>query len=101
MITKTMRLAVMVTMWAVLGLATAGAAQTPYTITDLGTLPGTTGCTPYGLNDVGEVVGACAGSASFSEMAFVWRHGTMTGLGKLPRGRYSDAWAITRTRGAP
>ncbi|MBI4524736.1 MAG: hypothetical protein HY695_13105 [Deltaproteobacteria bacterium] len=70
----------------------AATAQTTYSITDLGTQPGAT-CVASAINDNGEVVGHCS-SGSFNEVAFVWRNGVMTSLGKLPRANYSQAHAI-------
>ncbi len=62
-------------------------AQPPYTITDLGTLGGTT-TKGYGINEEGQIVGA---SQSGSYMyAFLWDDGTMTNLGAL--GAYGS-WA--------
>ena len=77
-----------------LGLTTGAVAQTTYTLTDLGTLPGCTSVTPNNLNDNGNVVGFCSGLGANSVGGFVWRNGVMTATGKLPQGTYSVATAI-------
>jgi probable HAF family extracellular repeat protein len=75
-------------------------AQALYRITELGVLPGTNACSPAAVNDQAVVVGTCYGAGSFEETAFVWREGVMTSLGKLPRARYSVAWAINEAGAA-
>lgn len=72
----------------------AASAQTSFTITDLGTLPGATSSAASGLNDLGDVVGSCSPSQSSDAVGFVWRKGVMTSTGKLPQGIYSYAYAI-------
>jgi len=70
-------------------------AATSYTIVDLGTLPGATYCGANGLNDRGDVVGACTtNSTGSTPVGFIWRNGTMTSTGLLPNGSYSSATAI-------
>jgi len=63
-----------------------------YTLTNLGTLGGTT-ARAYDLNDAGDVVGAST-TATGQSHAFVWRNGVMTDLGTLG-GASSQATAIS------
>jgi probable HAF family extracellular repeat protein len=73
----------------------AASAQSAYSVTDLGVLPGCVTSGAANLNDRGEVVGHCASDAtSFTYTAFVWRNGTMSAVGKLVGGNYSEATAI-------
>jgi probable HAF family extracellular repeat protein len=67
-----------------LALITSAAAQTTYTITDLGTLPGADHVSAYGLNDQGDVVG-WSGSATLTT-GFIWNGGVMRSIGSLPGG---------------
>ena len=83
---------------ALLALALTGADLNSqvYVVTDLGTLPGTAASFPVNLNDNGDVVGYCSQNpASMNEVGFVWHNGVMTGTGKLTRGNYSSATAIS------
>jgi probable HAF family extracellular repeat protein len=68
---------------AILLLCVAGNAwgQAQYTVTDLGTLGGTSSCA-YGINNSGQVVGQAA-TSSGAEHAFLYSGGTMTDLGTL------------------
>jgi probable HAF family extracellular repeat protein len=77
---------------AVLAITSVAHAQTSFTITDLGALPGTSGCAASAVDEQGTVVGECGGA--LGESAFVWSAGVMRDLGKLPRGNYSLAHAI-------
>jgi len=61
------------------------------TMTDLGTLGGTTSAA-FGINTTGTIVGS-AETADSATHAFVWQSGTMTDLGTLG-GTYSSATAI-------
>lgn len=78
--------------------ATAGTlvAQRPaaqgYSITDLGTLGGTSS-EAAGVNNLGEVVGASTTATGVSH-AFLYRNGLMFDLGTLPGGSDSHATAI-------
>lgn len=84
--------AILLAVHAAIGVA---AAQTQYTVTDLGVLPGTTDSIGTGLNDRGDVVGHCLfAPGGPGEVGFVWRNGVMTSTGKLQGGNYSDAMAI-------
>jgi probable HAF family extracellular repeat protein/T5SS/PEP-CTERM-associated repeat protein len=58
----------------------APSSQARYTITDLGTLGGTT-TKGYGINEEGQVVGASQVGTTMH--AFLWDDGTMTNLGAL------------------
>lgn len=78
----------------VAGLVDSAAAQTPYTLTDLGTLPGCTASYPNNLNDKGDVVGYCVGLGANSQQGFVWRNGALAASGKLKDGTYSETRAI-------
>jgi probable HAF family extracellular repeat protein len=53
-----------------------------YTVTDLGTLGGTSGTYAYGINDSGEVVGYSY-TTSGAQRAFLYNNGTMQNLGAL------------------
>ena len=65
----------------VVGLcSSAGLAVVQYTVTDLGTLGGTT--RPYRINSNGQVVGFSFVPAGFTH-AFLWDHGVMSDLGTL------------------
>jgi uncharacterized membrane protein len=81
-----------------LGVAaiSAASAQALYSVTDLGVLPGYASCVPSKINDLGDVVGACTPTVvdNYNGAAFVWRNGTMSAVGKLPKGTYSHATAI-------
>jgi len=67
-----------------LAMITSAGAQTTYTITDLGTLPGANNVSAYGLNDHGDVVG-WSGSATLTT-GFIWSGGVMRNIGSLPGG---------------
>lgn len=69
------------------------AAQT-YRVTPLASLPGTTFCTAFAINDSGVAVGYCAVS-NLSYTATRWTNGAVTSLGLFPNGHYSDATAIS------
>ncbi|WP_414565077.1 MULTISPECIES: PEP-CTERM sorting domain-containing protein [unclassified Anabaena] len=68
-----------------------------YNLTDLGTLPGGTSSTAYGINDFGQVVGTS--SISNGSRAFLWSPNIgMTDLGflpDLPEDEYSDDYDIS------
>ena len=70
--------------------------QSPYRVTDLGTLPGYTESHAYGINNRGQVVGA-AFTAGVLPRAVLWDKGEMIDLGVLPGDTYSAAWAINDT----
>lgn len=74
---------------ASLGLTATAAAQTSYTVEDLGTLPGDYESSPD-LNDAGQVTGWHDGSA------FVWEGGKMKDLGGLRRFAYTTAYGINQ-----
>ncbi|MFO0908916.1 MAG: hypothetical protein U0794_11250 [Isosphaeraceae bacterium] len=83
----------LLTAWFTIGSPVCG--QVAYSVVDLGTLPGYSASRATGLNDRGDVVGACTpASGAAGEMGFVWRSGVMTATGKLPKGNTSVATAI-------
>jgi probable HAF family extracellular repeat protein len=67
-----------------LAMISSAAAQSTYTITDLGTFPGADSAFAYGLNDQGDVVG-WSGSSSLTT-GFIWSGGAMRNVGSLPGG---------------
>ncbi len=73
-------------------LAPAAPAAVEYEVVNLGTLGGTRSVA-LGLNDRSEAVGWSLDSSNRMQ-AFVWRNGTLTGLGNLPGGTGSVATAI-------
>jgi probable HAF family extracellular repeat protein len=85
------RLAVLLVAGGLTSLSTLAHAQVSYTITDLGKLSGTAGCSAAAIGDDATVVGDCGGS--LNETAFVWRNGVMSALGRLPKGNYAVAHA--------
>ncbi len=71
----------------------AEAADAPrYTITDLGTLGGTTSYA-RSLNNVGQIVGWAETSAG-SQQAFIWQNGQMRPLHPIAGATAGDAWSI-------
>jgi len=64
---------------AVLGYALPSALAQSYTVTDLGTLPGTTRCAAYDVNDSGQVVGFCYNPTQ----SFLWFQGELVALPTL------------------
>lgn len=75
-------------------LPARGGAQTSYTATDLGVLPGHVGSFALGLNDAGVVVGYSYSATT--TLGFVWRDGVLTSTGLLPSGIYSTAQAVNQ-----
>jgi probable HAF family extracellular repeat protein len=75
---------------AILSAPARSPAQALYEVTGLGAA----GVFPAAINDDGGVVGSYSPAAGAGPLAFVWRDGTLTGLGKLARGTYSQATAI-------
>jgi uncharacterized membrane protein len=87
--------AMLLTSFGCASIITSALAQPLYSVTDLGTLPGTVASSATSLNDRGDVVGSCSSGGSFNGVGFVWRNGVMISTGKLPKGNYSDATAIS------
>ena len=76
-----------------IGLWLWAVAAAAWTITDLGVLPGSTGCKAKAMNNLGQVVGYC-GTPS-QEHAFFWSRATgMLDLGTLPGWTSSQALGI-------
>jgi probable HAF family extracellular repeat protein len=73
--------------------AQSNAAQAPYTMIDLGTLPGGNYSHANGINDSGQVVGN-AETPSGDVHAFLYDNGEMKDLGILPGGSRSSASGI-------
>jgi probable HAF family extracellular repeat protein len=70
--------------------ASAAPAQTTYTITDLGTLPGGNRSLALGINASGQVTGGSNGVSGVNHLhVFLYSYGTMTDLGSLPGGNDS------------
>jgi probable HAF family extracellular repeat protein len=69
------------------GFTCAAAAQTSYTVTDLGTLSGASSAKVADINKFGQIVGTSANHA------FLWSNGVMTDLGTLG-GSVSMAYSI-------
>lgn len=60
-------------------LTIATIAQTKYTVTDLGVLPGAVSSSAFGINDNGDITG----TSSFTDRptrAFLWSHGVITDI---------------------
>jgi len=72
--------------------ATFAATSFSYTVTDLGTLGGSSS-QAYGINDTGQVVGKADTTNGFSH-AFLWVQGTMNDLGTVDGYSYSSAYKI-------
>ncbi|HMC47152.1 MAG TPA: HAF repeat-containing protein, partial [Caballeronia sp.] len=65
-------------------------------MTDLGTLPGRSNSSAFGINNRGQIVGESdIGNNSYSPHAFLFEHGMMTDLGTLPGDNFSEAVGIT------
>lgn len=67
-------------------------ADVEYTVTDLGTLGGSS-IRPYDINDSGQIVGSSSRVDGASH-AFLYDNGTMTDLGTLPSASYSHGRGI-------
>jgi len=80
--------------WAVVisALVVSSGHAEMYTITDLGTLGGTTS-SAYGINDSGQVVGSSSITGGTATHAFLYDAGGMTDLGTLG-GTYTTAQGI-------
>ena len=81
---------------AVLGclMSVTGAyAQTSYSITDLGVLPGLAGSTASGINDRGDITGSSVTPMN-QPTGFLLRDGVMVSIGKLPSGTYSQGMSV-------
>src|SRR5882724_11467827 len=80
---------------AVLGVAISVPCDAAtYSITDLGTLPGSSYSTGFGINASGQVSGVAAAAGNSVQHAFLYNSGTIQDLGTLPANNFSQAWAI-------
>ena len=77
---------------ALLVSAACAQAQT-YTAIDLGTFPGGSFISAWGINNAGQVVGEAAVASGYAH-AFLYSGGTLVDLGALPGGSQSSARAI-------
>lgn len=68
-----------------------------YTLTDIGSLPGSTASQAFGINDNGQVVGNSSIAGGFTR-GFLYDHGTMTDLGALADDLSSSAYDINNSR---
>ena len=73
----------LLTFFGILCLAATASAQTPYTVTDLGTLSGNNYSAATGINSTGQITGSAGSVNTNTSQAFLYSHGTMTGLGTL------------------
>ena len=78
---KTLRFAALL----VAGLVPAS-AQTSYTVTDLGTLPGLAHSYAAALNATGQITGSALAANGEAARAFLYSAGKLTDLGTLPGG---------------
>jgi probable HAF family extracellular repeat protein len=74
------------------GVVKVAPGASSYSITDLGSLGGTSS-RAYGINDLGQVVGRSAPPTVITSHAFLYDNGVMSDLGTLG-GNYAAAWAI-------
>jgi probable HAF family extracellular repeat protein len=76
-------------------VAGSAAAQSGWTVTDLGVLPGSTSSVARDINDSGAVVGDSTLDSGASPRAFLWTAATgMQDLGTLAGAPYSQAFGI-------
>lgn len=81
-------------------LAAQAAPAQQFSITDLGTLPGNSVSTGWGINEHGQVTGSSAiAPGSHLQHAFIYSNGEMTDLGTLPGGFTSVGYSITGNHG--
>ena len=86
---KTLRFAALL----VAGLVPAS-AQTSYTITDLGTLPGLAHSYAAALNATGQITGSALAANGEAARAFLYSAGKLTDLGTLPGGTVSFGYGL-------
>jgi len=72
--------------------------QTPYVVSDLGTLGGTAGVAE-GISDRGWVIGSANLAGDQYGHAFLWRDGVMTDLGTLGGLNSEEQWPVKDNRG--
>lgn len=68
-------------------------ARSQYTVTDLGTFAGKANSYAYGINNLGQVVGAAANNPG-SELAYIWQDGVMTSVADAISSRRSYALQV-------
>lgn len=79
---------------AALHFAPAAHAAPTYRLTDVGNVAGCDRAAPGGLNDQGDMTGTCYNGSRGLGRAFAYRGGTMTLVGLLPAGTWSEGAAI-------
>lgn len=81
-------------------LAAQAASAQQYSVADLGTLPGHSASTGWGIDGYGQVTGASAISpGSHFQHAFLYSNGEMSDLGTFPGGFTSVGYSITGGHG--
>jgi len=88
--------------WAILAfLAVPASAQSAYTVTEIGVLPGHTNGYAISINDAGQVAGYSEPTIpNMTQRGWIYKAGALSALGTLPkRGQHSTATFIHPTTG--
>ncbi|MEM7456953.1 MAG: HAF repeat-containing protein [Planctomycetota bacterium] len=80
------RITVSLAVFALVAQSQTLTADITYSVTEIGTLPGTSIAFARDINDRGEIVGDSRDASTSRFRAWVWDDGTMTPLGDLPGG---------------